>query len=124
MKLVINNVEQCETLDYYSYEQDTAHDNRQTIYLVLDIDINTAITLFQDNINWGGYIYYFNENNEQQYEYIDFSEYCIFETLQLNKNNTITICMAQKTELEKLQDSVLVTKEEAEAAYLEGINES
>lgn len=125
MKLSINGNETYESVDYYSFDYDPNWDRRKVIYLVLNMDAQTALSLFIDNVNWGGYYIDIDEETlEERSQYVDFSEYCIAGPIKVNRDGTVTVSMAQKTELEKLQDSIFITKEEAETAYSEGVNES
>ncbi len=124
MKLLINGNNIYDSLDHYSYEDDTNWEHRETIYIVVNMSLETALSLFVDNVSWGGYYTEIDdETQEERSQFIDFSDYCIAGPITVNRDNTLIVSMAKKTAAEKLQDSIFVTKEEAEAAFIAGINE-
>lgn len=83
---------------------DTLWNNRMTKSITLEMDYNTASSLFVDDVQWS--IVYTDDETGETQEY-DNSDFCIAGPITDNRDGTLTIKMGKFTNEELLLMEVL-----------------
>lgn len=103
-KLKVNNIEY--EANFLGNNPDRAWNNRHSVSIIVGLNYEQIKNLLVDNVSWS-----IVESDGTEH---DMSEFCLSGPITDNRNNTCTIKMGKKTDLEKAQeqlaDAELATK--------------